>query len=184
MTKSEIDEIRKALNPFSLQQEANAAVAILLKPENEDLNVLLVKRIEDPHDPWSGQIALPGGKRILRDRDLVETVHREMLEETGIDLLDGCRFLGVTAAVRSSLNPKIKVLPFVFLLEHKPQIRLNKSELEKYYWISISELIRNERPVEIESEIHPAFAVGDLKIWGLTFRILKGFLRVISKEPH
>lgn len=184
MTETGINEIRKALKPFSTGQEANAAVAILLKPDSRDMNILLVKRAENPHDPWSGQIALPGGKRIPRDRDLKETVLRETLEETGIDLRDRCRFLGVTAAVRSRLNPEIKVLPFVFLLEHEPKIQLNKAELERYHWIPIGELVRNERLVEFGSEIHPGFVVGNIKIWGLTFRILKGFLQVISKELH
>jgi len=114
-----INEITKALKPFSMEEEANAAVAILLKPVDQDLNILFVKRVENVRDPWSGQIALPGGKRDRKDRNLKETVLREILEETGINLLDHCRFLGVTEAVRSRLNPELKILPFVVLLEHE-----------------------------------------------------------------
>jgi len=183
VTNLEIDEIAKALKPFSPRQEANAAVAIMLKPTEQDMSILFVKRIENPNDPWSGQIALPGGKREPNDRDLKETILRETLEETGINL-DQSRLLGVTSPVRSRLNPKMKILPFVFLLEDRPTIRLNRDELERYYWISIKKLVRNERTVKSDLEAHPAFIVGDIKIWGLTFRILKNFFHALDTCQH
>jgi len=179
-----IDEITKVLKPFSTKQEANATVAILLKPNDQDIDILFVKRAENPRDPWSGQIALPGGKRSSKDRNLKETVFREILEETGINLLDRCMLLGVTAPVRSRLNPEIKVLPFVFLLEHEPEIKLNMNELERYYWIPIRDLVRNKRAARFRSGIHPAFIIGDIKIWGLTFRILKEFFHTLSIDKH
>jgi len=179
-----INEIARLLKPFSEEQEANAAVAILLKPDDQDIEMLFVKRAENPKDPWSGQIALPGGKRTSKDQNLKETVLRETIEETGINLLDRCRFLGVTAAVRSRLNPEIKVLPFVFLLEHEPVIQLNMDELERYYWIPIGDLVRNERAVRFRFGTRPAFIIGDVKIWGLTFRILKGFFHALSISQH
>jgi len=175
-----INEIMKALKPFSMEEEANAAVAILLKPTDEGLKILLVKRIENVRDPWSGQIALPGGKRDRKDRNLKETVLREILEETGINLLDRCRFLGVTEAVRSQLNPELKILPFVVLLEHEPKIRLNMNELERCYWIPIKDLVKNECTVKFGFEAHPAFVIGDIKIGGLTFRILKKFFHALN----
>jgi len=154
-------------------QEANAAVAILLKPTKQDVNILLVKRVENPKDPWSGQMALPGGKREPKDRDLKETVLRETFEETGINLRDHCRFLGVTKPVRSRLNPEMRILPFVFLLKHEPVIKLNREELERYYWIPIKKLLRNESILKFGFKTYPAFIIEDIKIWGLTFRILK-----------
>ena len=180
MTSLKINEIAKVLKPLSSEQEANAAVAILLKPDNKDIKILFVKRTENPKDSWSGQIALPGGKRNPKDRNLKETVLREILEETGINLLDGCKFLGVTNPVRSRLNPEIKVLPFVFLLEHEPLIHLNTDELERYYWIRIGDLIKNERTSKFRSRMHPAFIIEDIRIWGLTFRILKGFFHALG----
>ncbi|KYH39488.1 MAG: NUDIX hydrolase [Candidatus Bathyarchaeota archaeon B63] len=181
MSETIINRIKKSLKPFSRGLGANAAVAIILKQESRGLSVLLVKRAENPHDPWSGQIALPGGKRMLEDRDLKETVVREIHEETGIDLTGRCEFLGVTRTLRSRLNPEIKVLPFVFLLRYEPKIQLNEAELERHHWIPIDELVRNESAVDLESGTRPAFIIGDVKIWGLTFRILRGFMQEISK---
>jgi len=175
-----IHEIRRVLKPFSTEQEANAAVAILLRPDNQDMKILFVKRVENPRDPWSGQIALLGGKRSEEDRNLKETVFREIREETGINLQDRCSFLGVTAAVRSRLNPEIRVLPFVFLLEREPLIQLSRDELERYYWVSIRDLVRNERVARFKFGTRPVFIVGDVMIWGLTFRILKKFFKSLG----
>jgi len=179
VSEFKIDEASKALKPFSEKQKANAAVAILLKKDKLETKILFVKRAENPKDPWSGQIGLPGGKQSPRDKDLKETVFREILEETNVNL-DRCRLLGVIRTVRSQLNPEIKVVPFVFLLDREPMIRLNRNELEEYYWIPIGDLINNERTVAFGSRMHPAFVIGEVKIWGLTFRILKEFFRILS----
>jgi len=177
-----IENVRRDLKSFSAEQEANAAVAILLKPTDRDVEILFVKRVENLQDPWSGQIALPGGKKEPEDRDLKETVLRETLEETGINLLDRCSLLGVTDAIRCRINPEMKILPFVFLVKHEPVIRLNMDELKEYYWIPVEELFRNECTVRFGSEKHRAFIIGDIKIWGLTFRILKNIFSRLNKH--
>jgi hypothetical protein len=45
------DVLSRVLRPVSEEQYAEAAVAVLLKPENKDLKVLLVKRVESQTDP-------------------------------------------------------------------------------------------------------------------------------------
>ncbi|MGH7339454.1 MAG: NUDIX domain-containing protein, partial [Candidatus Rokuibacteriota bacterium] len=60
-----------------------AAVALLVRPR-ADLEILLIKRAEHPRDPWSGHMALPGGRRSTTDADLVATAFRETEEETGV----------------------------------------------------------------------------------------------------
>jgi hypothetical protein len=50
----------------------------------------------------------------------------ETLEETRINLMGHCSFLGVMSMSQSSPNPKIKVLPFVAFVEDEPVIKLNK----------------------------------------------------------
>ena len=110
-------------------QNADAAVALLLRPANQSFQILLVKRAEKFSDPWSGQMAFPGGKRDPKDRDTMQTVIRETLEETNINIIHCCRFLGVLENMRSTVRPKLLVAPFVILLEHDPIIVLNE-ELE------------------------------------------------------
>lgn len=55
-----MEKLSKGLRPISDEQNANAAVALLLKPKNEGFTVLFVKRVENLADPWSGQMAFPG----------------------------------------------------------------------------------------------------------------------------
>ncbi len=70
-----------------------AAVALVLRRTADDVvELLLIKRSEREDDPWSGHVALPGGRRDPSDATLQDTAIRETLEETGIDLArDGDR---------------------------------------------------------------------------------------------
>ncbi|MBD0320648.1 MAG: NUDIX domain-containing protein, partial [Gemmatimonadetes bacterium] len=72
----------------------SAAVALLLRPSGDGPELLLIRRAEREGDPWSGHMALPGGRADPRDRDAAATAARETLEEVGIDVVRGGRFLG------------------------------------------------------------------------------------------
>jgi 8-oxo-dGTP pyrophosphatase MutT (NUDIX family) len=174
-----IERLSKMLKPISEGEDADAAVALLLKPADQALQVLFVKRVESSDDPWSGQMAFPGGKRDAKDQTLKQTVVRETLEETNIDLLNHCRFLGVMANFRSTQRPDMKILPFVFLLERDPSIRLNE-ELEGFVWISLEELIHSRSIAKFSFGEVPAYAVRGIVIWGLTYRILEKFVRLLQ----
>jgi 8-oxo-dGTP pyrophosphatase MutT (NUDIX family) len=171
-----IEKLSETLRAASDEQGANASVAVLLKLDGERLHVLFVRRVQNSRDPWSGQMALPGGKREAKDRDLKETVIREALEETNINLLHHCRFLGAMSAFQSKPRLGIKVLPYVVLIEDEPSIRLNKKELEEYFWISIEELVRSRTTVKSSFGKFPAFIVGSIIIWGLTYRIVESLI--------
>ena len=174
-----IEKLSRVLKPVSEGQDADAAVALLLKPRDQDLKVLIVKRVENPVDPWSGQMALPGGKRDAKDQDLKQTVVRETLEETNINLLDRCRFLGLMETLRSTRRPEMKILPFVVLLEYEPSIKLNE-ELEGFVWISLEELVQHKDTVKFSFGEFPAYVVGNSVIWGLTCRILEKFVHTLK----
>ena len=121
--------------------DADAAVVVLLRKTEQDFEVLFVKRAERPTDPWSGQTALPGGKRNSEDQNLKQTVIRETLEETSINLLEDCRFLGAMETVRSTQRPEMKIIPFVVLQEKEQSIKLN-DELTGYFWASLKGLVQ------------------------------------------
>ena len=125
-------------------------------------------------------MALPGGKREANDRDLKETVVRETLEETNINLLEHCRFLGIMSAFQSKPKPEIKVLPFVILIENEPSIRLNEEELEEYFWIPLEDFVRNRTTAKFSFGEAPAFVVGSTIIWGLTYRIVESFIHCLE----
>jgi 8-oxo-dGTP pyrophosphatase MutT (NUDIX family) len=179
-----VQELESKLFHLSSEQNANAAVGLLLRLREGNLEVLVVKRVENLADPWSGQIGLPGGKREPQDLSLKHNVIRETLEETGINLLDNCRFLGVLPALRPKSRPEIKILPFVILLENEPQIRLNKKELAEYFWIPLSQIERSRGVAKFASFEAPAFTLGETVIWGLTYRTLESFLQVLRSTSR
>ena len=176
----DIEKLSKALRPASDEQGANASVALVLKLENADISVLFVKRVENPADPWSGQVAFPGGKRDAEDLNLKQTVIRETFEETNINLREGCRFLGVLAVLRSEPRPDMKILPFVVLLEREPSIRLNEKELQGFVWIPLEKIVRGQGSVKFSFGEVPAYTVGGTVIWGLTYRILEKFIGILK----
>ena len=168
------------LKPVSGIRDADAAVALLLKPTDDSFSVLFVRRANSPTDSWSGQMALPGGKRESNDKDLKQTVTRETLEETNINLEDHCRFLGTTRIEHSARRPEMRIIPFVILLEHEPRIRLNEKELEEYAWIPLKELTKYRGKANFSFGEFPAYIVDDMTIWGLTYRIIENLLQMIG----
>src|SRR3989442_10873051 len=81
------------------------------------LEALFIRRAQRADDPWSGQVALPGGRRDAGDADLFATAVRETREETGIDLA-GAERLGRLDDLypRTPTLPPVVVRPFVFAL--------------------------------------------------------------------
>ncbi len=178
-----IAKLPAVLKPISDKQGANAAVALLLKPRRNDFDLLLVKRVENPSDTWSGQMALPGGKREPKDLSLKDTVMRETLEETGVTL-GRCRFLGVLDAVRSEPKPDFVILPFVVLLEDEPELKLSEAELETFIWVPYEELIQSKGTTEFSFGKVPAFVLADSVVWGITYRILSEFVEAVKEASQ
>ena len=116
--------LREALSAYASDLEdpdpdsteiLQAAVALVVRG-HVDLEVLLIKRARRDGDPWSGHMALPGGRRDPADTSLRQTAVRETLEETGIDLDELGAHLGRLVEVRpqSPHLPRISVAPHVF----------------------------------------------------------------------
>jgi 8-oxo-dGTP pyrophosphatase MutT (NUDIX family) len=158
-----------------------AAVAIVLAPTADGLlDMLLIKRAEMEGDPWSGQIAFPGGRRDAADASLLDTARRETHEELGVELPDHS-LLGVLddlAPVTSTLPPII-VRPFVFGVPERPEVTLS-SEVSLHIWTSLGGLPRLAGDADVDirgrSLRMPAYLIGDHVVWGMTHRIIKHLL--------
>ncbi len=175
-----VTQLPKALHKLSDDQGANAAVAVILKPTKTDYEILLVKRAENPKDTWSGQTALPGGKRSGEDPNLQATVMRETREETGINL-ENSQFLGTLPPVQSHPRRDLIILPFVALFKQEPEIRLSKEELSAYAWIPIERIAASNGTAEIRGSKVPAFMLENMLVWGITHRILTELLQAMSQ---
>ena len=164
-----------------------AAVSLVLVEGAEGAEILLIKRAERAEDPWSGQIAFPGGRRDPRDRDLVGTAMRETREETGVELAAAER-LGVLddLAPRYTTLPPIVVRPFVFALPRRPVLTTN-AEVQRAFWVSLARLSHPDSRSEITLPLpegertFPAYRLGDDVIWGMTERILTPFVHTITQ---
>lgn len=159
-------------------EEAQAAVAILIRPDEDDLEILLVKRAEVTGDPWSGDMAFPGGKKVPEDKGLVSTVAREVLEETGVDLRRAAAF-GFMEPVFSSVRTNLKVQPIVYSFQEKPDVHLNY-ELTKYMWAPLSTLRESRRHTIVKGYESPVFMVDGEIVWGLTYRMLDTMMGMVE----
>jgi 8-oxo-dGTP diphosphatase len=174
-----IEKLPEVLKPVSDEQEAKAAVSLLLKPRRGDFDLLLVKRVENPSDTWSGQMALPGGKRESKDESLKDTAVRETMEEIGV-AVGARRFLGVLDALRSEPRPEFKILPFVVLLDDEPLLKLNKAELEMFIWVPYEEIVQSKGTVQFSFGKVPAYVFAEGIVWGITYRILSEFIQAVE----
>ena len=155
-----------------------ASVAIIIEPSCEGGSILFIRRTEQEGDPWSGQIAFPGGHKGPKDRDFRETAVREAEEEVGIDLREH-ELLGVLPPTYARTR-RMLVAPFVFRLRSHVGVRLNE-EAAEFFWMPLSDLatIRvskaevytQDGKLMVDSYIYHSHI-----IWGLTFRIINTLL--------
>ena len=161
-----------------------AAVALLLRLGREGLELLLIRRAERAGDPWSGHVALPGGREQPEDAAPEDTAARETREEVGIDVHAGGRLLGALEPVwpRSARAPNILVRPFVFAVPAGTRAVPNE-EVDAAVWIPLAELRApgavTEHLLEMEgigAMRFPALGTRGYVVWGLTHRIVSEFL--------
>ena len=115
-----IADLRRRLAGHSAWQapretgQIEAAVTAVLRA-GESLELLLIERVERAEDPWSGHMALPGGRRDAEDPDLLATALRETAEEVGIVLDPAVELLGALDEVypQTRLLPPLVIAPFV-----------------------------------------------------------------------
>lgn len=163
-----------------------AAVALVIAPAAQGPELLLIKRAEFEGDPWSGQVALPGGRQEPGDPTLWHTAARETWEETGIDLLRTARFLGTLDELypRTPVLPPIVVRPHVAVLGEQPPLTLS-AEVAAAFWAPLEALRHPSSTFEAtvrvrgESRQVPGIRHGEYTIWGMTERILRDLFALL-----
>jgi len=164
--------------PFS-----EAAVALVLHAGASGLETLFIKRATRSDDPWSGQIALPGGRRHAGEQSLVDTAVRETFEEIGLDLAADGELIGELDELRprSPLLPPIVVRPYVFAIRARPVLVLNH-EVAGTFWAPLSDVFNPVRSREVSIYLpggarmrRQAIEFGEHMVWGMTEIILRNF---------
>ena len=176
----------------------NAAVAVVVRPAGPgdqrdpplgSCDLLVIERATSARDPWSGQMALPGGRLDPADPGLVGTAIRETMEETGVDLEARGTLLGRTGAMRplGVRLPTISIWPFVFRVDPETPARVASHEVASVHWFPV-EALRDPAHRGTYTWTHagavrpfPCIRLEGRVIWGLTYRILTDLFEVVPR---
>jgi 8-oxo-dGTP pyrophosphatase MutT (NUDIX family) len=156
-----------------------AAVALVLRDAGQGLELLFIRRADDPRDPWSGHTAFPGGRSEPGDIDLAATAIRETREELGLDLTQDADPLGAldeVQAISQMRRMDLAISPFVFRLRQNSPHQAS-AEVRSIHWLRLEDLLadrhRSSMTQQHQGQIFqlPCLRIQDLVIWGLTLRM-------------
>ena len=165
-----------------------AAVALIIRAGgNGAPELLFIKRSEYPADPWSGQVAFPGGREEAADPTLADTAIRETREETGIDLVRDGTVIGTLDDLRPNTVrlPAVIVRPYVVLLNRFEPLVLS-DEVALAFWVPLEAF--KDAPAWRDTDVlargvqmnRRAFHHQGQVIWGMTERILAQLLALLD----
>lgn len=165
--------------PIRLVPRETAAVAVTLVEGPGLGDVLLIKRAERAGDPWSGDVAFPGGRVEPGDLSFRDTAAREAREEVGAELGSAARFLGYMGPFRTGRR-KVGVVPAVFEAPERFEVG-SSAEVSSHLWVPLSELLERRGLSTHAKEggapgSFPSLEVRGYTVWGLTERILSSLL--------
>ncbi|MGN8197187.1 NUDIX hydrolase [Salinisphaera sp. RV14] len=158
-----------------------AAVAALLRDSRQGVEVLVVERAHRPGDPWSGDMALPGGRiEAVDEASASRAACRETAEEIGVAI---DRSLGI-GRLRDQLTldhrrrrPMV-ISPFVYRWPRDATITPN-AEIADWTWVPLAWLDEPANRGQFTWRVRgvpksmPCYDCGDgRRIWGLTLRML------------
>ncbi len=155
-----------------------AAIALLLRRLGPDgPTVLLGRRAIKASDPWSGHLALPGGRPELGDRDLMDTALRECAEESGIVLSRGNVVGGLPEIVAGKVTGRhVKVSPFLVLVEDFRPTKSVDGEMEEWMEFPLRSLDDPALRTTLQApdgSIQEALSTPLGTLWGMTLRLLE-----------
>jgi 8-oxo-dGTP pyrophosphatase MutT (NUDIX family) len=193
------EAVRRALDGHAPQRVGDvvascAAVAMILRAApghagDEALELLFIRRAEHPKDPWSGQMAFPGGRAEPHDDGNLETTAvRETAEEIGIELGRSAERLGALDEVRAMARMRpldLTIQPFVFRLREPLETRPSE-EVTSVHWLPLDELLAPDARGLMDYEAQgttlqfPCLRLHGVVIWGLTLRMLTSLAERLS----
>jgi len=161
-----------------------ASVSIILFEENNQLFFLLTKRTDNV-EYHKGQVSLPGGA-IDKNETAIMAALREAKEEIGIDS-SSLISLGQLSSLYTPVS-YFNIHVFLWYSMIQPQMKINDSEVDQVYKISLDELIDNN--LVLKSPINksgfkinvPAYHFNKCICWGATAMIITELKDIINES--
>lgn len=157
----------------------HAAVALILRENASGADLLIIRRAEQPNDPWSGHLGFPGGRLEPADTSPERAAVRETEEELGLALDTCAQFIGTLSEIRarslSHLMP-LSIFPFVYELVEPTPLRKNE-EVATACWVPLGFFLNRANRATMPHprdprHILPCYPLGDRAIWGLSLAML------------
>jgi 8-oxo-dGTP pyrophosphatase MutT (NUDIX family) len=186
-----LDEVRRRCRRFPAPPAAprvpgNQAAAVLMPlfEAGGETRVVLTRRPETMPS-HRGDVAFPGGKvHPEMDPTLLDAALRETEEEIGLPR--AAIEIVVELETISTVTSRFLVAPFVGAVGTPPVLRPDPREVERIFDVALSELMaEGVHRVEhwgtgvLTRDVH-IFELVDETVWGLTARILAGFLTLLT----
>ena len=161
-----------------------ASVSIILFQESNQLFFLLTKRTDNV-EHHKGQVSLPGGTI-----DKSETAKNASLRETNEEIGINSSTLESLGQLSSLYTPVsyFNIHVFLWYSKIKPQIKINDSEVDQVYKISLDELIDDNlisnTPINRSGfKINvPAYHFEECICWGATAMIITELKDIINES--
>ncbi len=166
----------------------DAAVLVpIYRDDDGGMRLVFVRRNEG--GIHGGQIAFPGGKHDAEDDSMLATAIREAWEETGL-MRDDVDIIA-PLPVLETFTTGYRIYPFLARITPPENWRREEREIAEIFTVRLDELARPEVQGEEfrkfpnwpEPRRIKFYLANGYKIWGATYRILRGLLpRLLAGE--
>ncbi len=168
-----------------------AAVSIILRDGAEGTEFLMIQRASHDGDPWSGQMAFPGGKIDSGDKSAKDAAIRETREEVGLQLT-ACDYIGrLDDLYGLRVNNKFSVHVACFVFKPQSEAVLSSNyEVADMVWVSMKHLLKPKNSHDFYHPHDTSIKMPAVKInlakgqilWGLSLRMLSTLYELIGVE--
>jgi 8-oxo-dGTP pyrophosphatase MutT (NUDIX family) len=173
---SKVDEVSDCKN--------YASVSIILSEIKNSINILFIERAERAGDPWSGDIAFPGGKGEFTDASKLITAIRETKEEIGLDLYEkDC--IGKLSNLSLESSHNFSIFPYVFQKIKYGEFKLDIEEVADCFWVDLNNFLNISNyysTIEVfkgDKYTVPYIMLNNKKVWGITYILLAELLIIL-----
>lgn len=166
-----------------------AAVAAVLRHQQERTELLFIRRAEKHGDPWSGHMAFPGGREESIDIDSRATAERETHEELSLNLASRANLMGRMSDILATAGGRhlpLVITPWVYRVEGDPVLTPNH-EVDEALWVPLSFFkdVRNRKSFDYEIAGMrlrlPCYHYEGRTIWGLTLKMVDELLDIDTR---